>query len=623
MNDHSTQLFSPSASQSANQDVSVEIPTVRASLEDATQPAPVRADAELFVTQIGKFRVVRLLGRGGQASAYEAFDPDLQRSVVLKVYDSAESAEEQETVLREGQSLARVRSPYVAQCHGAERHGKTPFLIVEHVSGETLSERIRREPPTLVQALEWMNHLAEGVAAIHACGLLHRDLKPSNILIDQEGRPRIIDFGLATAVGDLESQVISGTPAYMAPEVARGESQRIDARADVFGLGAVFYELLTGRPPYAGKEPVEIWKLAREGRVTPVQEVRANVPAPIAKLCMDCLTPTPDLRLESAAKLADCLAGRVAELRRPATKGLSWTLRLGRFRIRLALGVSLATILLILGVFQFERFSAPEGRDVAVAPGSHVTEMPAGNSFEAMAGPQTPPAMGLDTKADEPTATDVGSHSTKSKNSPGPSAANRDADLKRSVDPHTIPNRKAGEFDPPRSVADSLPDQDPEALARSSNSLRGVSLDSLRVELRTGEQSTNGIWHVARHVRLKMRVTAKRDCQAALYLEREDGSITQLVPNNVGDSGTLAAGQVATWPSAESPLPATRSPWDASDKSNLHLVVREPEWKPDLDWGDGSFVEYRSTEQVERWHKELLKHRLGEYRLIPVHVDLP
>src|SRR5436853_401973 len=115
-----------------------------------------------------------------------------------------------------------------------------PYLVMEYVRGPSLAQRLNDGPPlTVVESLELVGHLAEGLTAVHACGLLHRDVKPANILLGEDGRPRLVDFGLALAVGSDALRHLSGTLPYMAPEQARGEVERIDARTDVFGLGAV------------------------------------------------------------------------------------------------------------------------------------------------------------------------------------------------------------------------------------------------------------------------------------------------------------------------------------------------------------------------------------------------
>jgi serine/threonine protein kinase len=274
--------------------------------------------------RIGKFEVVRPLGRGGQAMTLLAFDPDLKRHVVLKLYHAARTGSAGETVLHEGQALARVRSPYVAQCYSAERHEGMPYLVMEYVRGPSLAQRLKDGPPLRVaESLELIGHMAEGLAAVHACGLLHRDVKPANILLGEDGRPRLVDFGLALAVGSEALRQLSGTLPYMAPEQARGEVERIDARTDVFGLGAVLYHLLAGRPPYLPADGADFIEVVRAGRIVPVGERNPRLPRRVRDLCGRCLEPDPARRFASAADLA----AAIRRLRRwrwlPAAAGLA------------------------------------------------------------------------------------------------------------------------------------------------------------------------------------------------------------------------------------------------------------------------------------------------------------
>jgi serine/threonine protein kinase len=254
-------------------------------------------------SQIGKYQVSEVLGKGGQAVTYKAWDPDLRRHVVIKLYHAVQTSEDRERVLKEGQSLARVRSPYVAQCYSVERYEGTPYLVVEYIAGRSLAELHRMQPLPSAQALHLVAQAAEGLAAVHACGLLHRDVKPANILVGDDGVPRLVDFGLAMPVGDEALRQISGTVSFMAPEQARGEIDRIDPRTDLFGLGAVLYSLLTGAPPYAAKDPELRWRAARAGDITPARQRNAKLPAAVNDLCMRCLAKDPSGRFASAADL--------------------------------------------------------------------------------------------------------------------------------------------------------------------------------------------------------------------------------------------------------------------------------------------------------------------------------
>jgi serine/threonine protein kinase len=299
----------------------VDIPPIAVSTVNFPRPTgctPAEGHGEPI--HIGKFQIIGPLGKGGQAATLLAFDPDLHRRVVLKLYHQARTASEQDQVLREGQALARVRSPYVAQCYSAERHGDCPFLVVEYIRGQNLAELQRHRPMSLAQALEIVSQLAEGLAAVHACGLLHRDIKPGNILIGDDGKPRLVDFGLATTLASDDLAKISGTPAYMAPEQARGDAERIDARTDLFGLGAVLYELVTGRPPYQAPDKLAVLKLAQAGRVLPPVQIQPTIPRALNQMCLRCLAADPANRYASAAQLQEA----IRQLRTPPRP--RWTL---------------------------------------------------------------------------------------------------------------------------------------------------------------------------------------------------------------------------------------------------------------------------------------------------------
>jgi serine/threonine protein kinase len=256
--------------------------------------------------QVGKYRVLRALGSGGQAETLLAVDPDLERQVVLKLYHERRP-EVLEEVLREGQALARVRSPRVAQCYGVERHDGLPFLVMEYIPGRNLAEVLADGPLDVAAAVELGAQLAEGLAAVHACGLLHRDLKPANVLIGRDNLPRLVDFGLSVFHGRVAVGELAGTVQYMAPEQAGCEADRIDPRTDIWGLGGVLYTALTGKPPHEGKNAREVLEQARVGRVRPPRDLRPDLPETVNSVVLRCLAADPAGRYASAGEAAEGL----------------------------------------------------------------------------------------------------------------------------------------------------------------------------------------------------------------------------------------------------------------------------------------------------------------------------
>jgi serine/threonine protein kinase len=245
-----------------------------------------------------EYQVLRCLGDGGQGSAYLARDPGLGRLVVLKRYHARGAAIEQE-----GQALARVRSRCTAQCYSLERQGDELFLVMEYIPGNSLSDVCKKRALAPDEAVRLMEQVAEGLEAVHACGLVHRDVKPSNIILGDDGVPRLVDFGLAAHLGSAALRAITGSPPYMAPEQARGQWERIDARTDVYGLGAVLYHLLTGQPPRDGKTPIEILDQARDDPIVPPRQKNPRVSRALERVCMKAMATDSQSRYPSAADL--------------------------------------------------------------------------------------------------------------------------------------------------------------------------------------------------------------------------------------------------------------------------------------------------------------------------------
>jgi serine/threonine protein kinase len=277
-----------------NLPVTVDLPVAEAPFLDAGPVSPTSRPAPPL-PDIRDYEVLQCLGDGGQGSAYLVRDPRLGRLVVLKRYHAIGAAVEQE-----GQALVRVRSHYTAQCLGLERQGDELFLVMEYIPGHNLSAVRKKRVLAVVESVRLVEQVAEGLEAMHACGLVHRDVKPSNIVLGDDGVPRLVDFGLAAHLGSAALRAISGSPPYMAPEQARGQWERIDARTDLYGLGAVLYHLLTGQPPRDGKTPIEILEQARDVPVIPLRRMNPRTPRALERICLKAMAADPRSRFPSA-----------------------------------------------------------------------------------------------------------------------------------------------------------------------------------------------------------------------------------------------------------------------------------------------------------------------------------
>jgi tRNA A-37 threonylcarbamoyl transferase component Bud32 len=275
-------------------------------------------DPLLGVVLSGTFRITRVLGRGGMGRLYEAEHTRLDRRFAVKVLHESQQRRRDSVARfrREARSLSRIRSPHVLRVVDVSKvpDGRAA-LVTELLEGEDLKthlERIRRL--AVSEAIPLARQLCRGVAAAHAEGVIHRDLKPSNLFLvsDADGKVHleILDFGVAKLDGDddlTRTGAVVGTPAYMAPEQALG-SKAVDRRADVYGIGAVLYRMLTGRAPYAGSEPARMLsRLLREAPTRP-RSVEPSIPAGLEEVVQRAMARDPDDRYADALELERALA---------------------------------------------------------------------------------------------------------------------------------------------------------------------------------------------------------------------------------------------------------------------------------------------------------------------------
>lgn len=258
----------------------------------------------------GKFVLRGELGRGGMGVVYRAYQSDLDRTVALKLLTASPFAapDQRRRFLQEARLASRIRHPNIVTIHEVGELGGQPYFTMDLVAGTNLAALLRRGPLPVDQAVRLMVSVAKAVAHLHQHGVLHRDLKPSNILLDEEGRPCLVDFGLARAVDDGHEPTVTGTilgtPSYMPPEQAAGRVRELDERSDVYSLGAILYEMLSGRPPFQGDSPFDtvLHVLEREP-LSPRTGNRA-IPKDLERICLRCLEKSPQRRYASAQELA-------------------------------------------------------------------------------------------------------------------------------------------------------------------------------------------------------------------------------------------------------------------------------------------------------------------------------
>jgi eukaryotic-like serine/threonine-protein kinase len=259
----------------------------------------------------GRYRLERVLGRGGMATVQLAHDTELRRPVAIKVLAEhlAGDVNFRDRFLREARLAARLSHPNVVQVFDAGEDRGQPFIVMEYVPGPTLAEQGKVPPAEAVQlALQ----ACAGLQHAHEAGLVHRDVKPGNLLLSETGVLKIADFGIARAPESsriTQHGTVLGTAAYLAPEQAAGDE--VTAAADVYSLGAVLYELLTGRPLYRFDSLAELVAQQAAGAIVPVRDLEPSVPESLEAAVMHALAHEPGFRPGSAAEFASELAGAI------------------------------------------------------------------------------------------------------------------------------------------------------------------------------------------------------------------------------------------------------------------------------------------------------------------------
>jgi tRNA A-37 threonylcarbamoyl transferase component Bud32/tetratricopeptide (TPR) repeat protein len=293
------------------------------------------------------------IGQGGMGAVYKALDTKLSRIVAIKTISDRQNARgvDRERFRAEAQAIARLRHPHIIAIHAIGDHEGRPYFSMEYAERGSLGRLIAEGPMAASEAALILEKLATAVHTAHVAGIVHRDLKPSNVLLMQDGSPKVGDFGLAKLLESDSGQTLSGqilgSPSYMAPEQAEGQSKRVGPAADIYALGAVLYCSLTGRPPFQGETPIETLKLVASTEVVRLRQLRPGVPRDLETICLKCLEKDPRKRFATAQDLAldlrrfqerrPILARRASRLER----GLRWCRRnpwVAAFLVAIVLG---------------------------------------------------------------------------------------------------------------------------------------------------------------------------------------------------------------------------------------------------------------------------------------------
>jgi serine/threonine-protein kinase len=285
----------------------VELPEVKGRV---TQTTPDSARPLNVPRVIGDYELLEEIGRGGMGVVFKAHQRSLNRTVALKMVLRGELASDAELARfrAEAESAARLEHPNIVTVHEVGDSDGRAYFSMKYVEGKTLASLLANGPLPPREAARSVAIIARAVQHAHEHGVLHRDLKPSNVLIDGQGQLYVTDFGLAKRVEGgaslTRTGAIVGTPSYMAPEQAAGGRGAIGPASDVYSLGAILYELLTGRPPFQGASPVDTIMLVLDQEPVPPRRLNPKVERELDIICLKCLEKASDLRYASAAELA-------------------------------------------------------------------------------------------------------------------------------------------------------------------------------------------------------------------------------------------------------------------------------------------------------------------------------
>jgi eukaryotic-like serine/threonine-protein kinase len=290
------------------------------------------------LTRVAEYELIKEVGRGGMGVVFKARDVRLNRIVALKMIRGGELAnsDELQRFDKEANAAAQLKHPNIVGVYRVSDDKEQPFLSMEFIGGTSLAERVALGPLSGRRAAEYLELTARAVHYAHSQGIIHRDLKPANVLLDENDQPKVTDFGLAKQMAARSDQTrtgaVLGTPSYMSPEQATG-SKAIGPSSDVYSLGAILYELITGKPPFCGETPLATLSLVEKQDPIAPRLLNPAVDRDLETICLKCLEKTTDRRYESAESLADdlhrYLQGEPINARRVSLigRGVKWCKR--------------------------------------------------------------------------------------------------------------------------------------------------------------------------------------------------------------------------------------------------------------------------------------------------------
>jgi serine/threonine-protein kinase len=383
----------PSVSPQASSETAPLLPSVHGkavtlppppAVPDGERSAPTGpAAAEGIAVALPGYVIIRELGRGGMGVVYLARQTKLNRPVALKMILAGghAGAADLARFQTEAEAIARLRHPNIVQVYEVGEHEGKPYFSLEFCGGGSLEKKLGSTPLPPKKAASLVETLARAMQAAHEEKVIHRDLKPANVLLAEDGTPKITDFGLAKKLdeaGQTRSGAILGTPSYMAPEQAGGKSGAIGPFADVYALGAILYECLTGRPPFKAATAMDTIMQVVSDEPVPPSRLQSKTPRDLETICLKCLHKEPTQRYASAVELADDLrrfqTGEPVKARPTgrAERALKWAKR--RPALAALTGVCIAAALaLLIGGLWFnarlvkERNEAVKAREFLVS----------------------------------------------------------------------------------------------------------------------------------------------------------------------------------------------------------------------------------------------------------------